>query len=59
MDYLDLCRMRKVGYTSTKILSVHVRDTFRINTWSLSRVKCATHGIRCSSAGAGGNQTAL
>ncbi len=41
-------------------LSVYVRDAFRISTWSLSRgfvFKCATHGIRCSSAG--GYQTAL
>ncbi len=49
-DILDLCRMRAVGYTSTKLLSVHVRDA---STWSLS------HGIRCSSAGAGGYQTVL
>ncbi len=42
------------------LLSVYVRDAFRISTWSLSRgfvFKCATHGIRCSSAG--GYQTAL
>ncbi len=29
--YKYLCRMREVGYTSTKLLSVHVRDT---STWS-------------------------
>ncbi len=43
------------------LLSVLVRDAFRICTWPLSSVgfifKCATHGIRCSSAG--GYQTAL
>ncbi len=66
---------RELGYTSTKLhftnswvhkllrytpLSVYVRDSFRISTWSLSRgfvFKCATHGIRCSSAA--GYQTAL
>ncbi len=40
--------------------SVYVRDAFRISTWSLSGgfvFKCASHGIRCSSAG--GYQTAL
>ncbi len=55
MDYLDLCRMRELGYTSTKLhfsnswvhkplkftpLSVYVRDAFRISTWSLSRWLC-------------------
>ncbi len=39
MEYLDLCRMREVGYTSTKLLSVHVRDAFRISTWSLSQAR--------------------
>ncbi len=45
-----------------KLLSVHVRDAFRISTWSLSSGLCfkrATHGICCSSAGAGSNQAAL
>ncbi len=32
--------MREVGYTSTKLLSVHVRDAFRISTWSLSGGLC-------------------
>ncbi len=44
----------------TTPLSVYVKDAFRISTWSLSGgfvSKCATHGIRCSSAG--GYQTAL
>ncbi len=56
MEYLDLCRLREVGYTSTKLhfanssvrkplkytpLLVHVRDAFRNRT----------HGIRSSSAG--------
>ncbi len=51
MEHLDLCRMREVGYTSTKLhfanswvskplkynpVSVYVRDAFRISTWSLS-----------------------
>ncbi len=55
MEYLDLCRMREVGYTSTKLhfassrvrkplkytpLSVYVGDAFRISTWSLSRGLC-------------------
>ncbi len=55
MEYLDLCRMREVGYTSTKLhfanswvckplkythFSVYVRDAFRISTWSLSRWLC-------------------
>ncbi len=55
MEYLDLCGMREVGYTSTKLnfanswvhkplkytpLSVYVRDTFRISTWSLSSGLC-------------------
>ncbi len=54
-EYLDLCRMREEGYTSTKLhfanswvrkplkytpLSVYVRDAFRISTWSLSRGLC-------------------
>ncbi len=38
MEYL--CRMRAVGYTSTKLLSVHVRDAFRISTWSLFSGLC-------------------
>ncbi len=41
MEYLDLCRMREVGYTSTKLLSVHVRDAFRISTWSFAASRCA------------------
>ncbi len=59
--------MREVGYTSTSILHTvelntpsSERDTFRISTWSVSSglcFKCATHGIRCSSAG--GYQIAL
>ncbi len=50
MKYLDLCRMREVGHMNKapfrkqlsaqgfKVtpLSVHVRDAFRISTWSLS-----------------------
>ncbi len=47
MEYLYLCRMRKVGYTSTKLhflklytLSVYVRDSFRISTWSLFSGLC-------------------
>ncbi len=59
MEYLDLSRMREVGYTSTKLLSVHVRDAFRISTRSLSSGLCFQACIRCSSAGAGGNQTLL
>ncbi len=70
MEYLDLCWMREVGYTSTKLhftnswvrkslkctrLSVYVRDA-----WSLSRGLCfqvRNSRIHCSSAG--GYQTAL
>ncbi len=50
MEYLDLCRMREVGYTSTKLhfanslvrklLSVHLRDVFRISTWLLFSELC-------------------
>ncbi len=55
MEYLDLCRMRELGYTSTKLyfanswvhkplkythLSVYVRDAFRISTWSLFSGLC-------------------
>ncbi len=55
MEHLDLCGMREVGYTSTKphfanswvhkplkytLLSVYVRDAFRISTWSLSSGLC-------------------
>ncbi len=55
MEYLDLCRMREVGYTSTKphfanswvrkplkytYFSVYMRYAFRISTWSLSRGLC-------------------
>ncbi len=53
MEYLDLCRMRKVRYTSTKphfanswvrkplkYTPLSVRDAFRISTWSLSRGLC-------------------
>ncbi len=65
MEYLDLSRMREVGYTSTKLLSVHVR-IFCQSMWetrSESEVgivfKRATHGIRCSSTGAGVYQPAL
>ncbi len=50
MEYLDLCRMKEVGHTNKapfrkqlsaqgfKVTpsSVHVRDAFRISTWSLS-----------------------
>ncbi len=57
-----ICAEWEVGYTSTKLLSVHVRDAFRISTCHCLVgfvFKCTTHGIRCSSAGTGGNQTAL
>ncbi len=63
MEYLDLCRMREVGYTSTKLLSVRVWETRSESAHGHCLVgfvfKHATHSIRCSSAGAGGYQTAL
>ncbi len=40
MEYLDLCQMRELGYASTYLFSVHVRDVFRISTWSLSSGLC-------------------
>ncbi len=50
MEYLDLCCMREVGYTSTKLhfanslvrklMSVHVRDAFRISAWLLFSGLC-------------------
>ncbi len=54
MEYygiFGLCRMREVDYTSTKLLSVHmrsflsvhVRDAFRISTWSLSQARNSWH----------------
>ncbi len=74
MEYLDLCRMREAGYTSTKLhfanswvhkplkytpLSVYVRDVFRISTWSLSRGLCfQVCNSRIHCSSAGGYQTA-
>ncbi len=65
MEYLDLCRMR--WYTSTKLLSVHVRSFLSVHVRESESAhghclvgfvyKCATHGIRWSSAG--GYQTVL
>ncbi len=43
MEYLELCRMREVENTSTKLLSVHVRDAFRISTWSLVMLRSWTN----------------
>ncbi len=65
MEYLDLCRMREVGYTSTKLLSVRVRS-FCQSMWETRSesahghwLKRATLGIHCSSASTGGYQTVL
>ncbi len=66
MEYLDLCRMREVGYTSTKLHFANswVKPLKYTALLCEGRVqnqhivfKCATHGIRCSSAGC--SQTAL
>ncbi len=70
MQYLDLCLMREVGFTSTKLLSVYVRSFCQSMSEMRSEpahghclvvfvFKHATHGIHCSSAGTGGYQAAL
>ncbi len=70
MEYLDLCRMREVGYTSTKLHFANswVRKPLKYvillcqSMWETHSesahghclggfvFKCATQGIRCSSA---------